>query len=97
MISLSRMMCPAALAGPALALLLALPAQAQDRARAAAGNLRCPANQYSQRLDCSDGVIRPETTGPGGIIVQRPGAPRPALPTIGAPPPLGNEIRGFTR
>jgi hypothetical protein len=74
-----------------------LPAQAQDRPQAAPGNLRCPGNQYSQRLDCSDGVIRPETTGPGGIIVPRAGAPRPAIPTIGAPPPLNTEIRGFTR
>lgn len=77
-------------------LLLILPVQAQERARPP-GNLRCPGNQYSQRLDCSDGVIRPESTGPGGIIVPRAGAPRPAVPSIGAPPPLDNEIRGFTR
>jgi hypothetical protein len=79
------------------ALLLLSSAQAQDRAHSTQGNLRCQGNQYSQRLDCSDGVIRPETTGPGGIIVPRAGVPQPATPSIGAPPPQNNEIRGFTR
>lgn len=83
--------------GPILvAMLMSLSAHAQTRTPPP-GNLRCPGNQYSQRLDCSDGVIRPETTGPGGIIVPRAGAPRPAPPSLGAPPPLDNEIRGFTR
>jgi hypothetical protein len=79
-------------------LLLIVPAQAQERARPDPNNQRCPANQYSQRIDCSDGVIRPETTGPsGGIIVRRPGSPMPTAPMIGAPVPSQNEIRGFTR
>lgn len=78
--------------------MLAQSVQAQERSRPGPNTQRCPANQYSQRLDCSDGVIRPETTGPGGgIIVPRPGSPTPTAPMIGAPVPSQNEIRGFTR
>lgn len=86
------------LAGFLLSGLLApLPALAQARGRPPADSQRC-ANPYSQRIDCSDGVIRPETTGPGGgIIIRRPGAPMPLPPMPGAPPTMQNEIRGFSR
>lgn len=72
-------------------------AQSPERGMPGAVASRCPNNPYSQRLDCSDGVIRPETTGPGGIIVRRPGAPLPPIQLPQGPSGMTNEIRGFTR